>query len=57
MLDRLACSCKAMERLPEGTDAGNHAGMVQSSRGDLRTLKGVQPGTQNLRLPIDNMQP
>jgi len=33
------------------------AGMVQSSRGDLRTLKGVQPGTQNLRLPIDNMQP
>lgn len=32
--------------------------MVQSSRGDLLgTLKGVQPGTQNLRLPIDNMQP
>ncbi len=32
--------------------------MVQSSRGDLLgTLKGVKPGSQNLRLPIDNMQP
>ena len=34
------------------------AGKAQSSSGDLfGTLKGVKPGSQNLRLPIDNMQP
>ena len=34
------------------------AGMAQSSSGDLfGTLKGVKPGSQNLRLLIDQVQP
>jgi len=34
------------------------AGIAQSSSGDLfGTLKGVKPGSQNLRLLIDQVQP